>query len=49
MQIIIIVNITYNKTTTYNGLIIGKLTLTRRSRNQKDLRAHPERSEIRSY
>lgn len=23
--------------------------LTRRSRNQKDLRAHPERSEIRSY
>ena len=30
-------------------LIIGKLTLTRRSRNQKDLRAHPERSEIRSY
>jgi len=27
MQIIIIVNITYYKTITYNGLIIGKLTL----------------------
>ena len=30
-------------------IMILILVLTQRSRNQKDLRAHPERSEIRSY
>jgi len=35
MQIILIVNITYYKTTTYNGLIIGKLTLLTKTTTKK--------------
>ena len=35
MQIIIIVNITYYKTTTYNDLIIGKLTLITKKKERE--------------
>ena len=35
MQMMQLVNITYNTTTTYNGLIIGKLTLITKKKERE--------------